>query len=103
MDQVITLVTGFVAGPARAYVDAERLRRTATESDEEWWARNAPVLEQIMDPSRYPVSGRVGTAAGEEYGAAADPARAFEFGLAPSSTGSRRTSPLAPRAERPTG
>jgi hypothetical protein len=40
------------------------------------------VLEQIMDPSRYPVSGRVGTAAGEEYGAAADPARAFEFGLA---------------------
>ena len=82
MDQVITLVTGFVAGPARAYVDAERLHRTSTESDEEWWARNAPVLEQIMDPSRYPISGRVGTAAGEEYGAAADPARAFEFGLA---------------------
>ena len=82
MDQVITLVTGFVAGPARAYVDAERLHRTSTESDEEWWARNAPVLEQIMDPSRYPVSGRVGTAAGGEYGSAADPARAFEFGLA---------------------
>jgi len=82
MDQVITLVTGFVAAPARAYVDAERLYRTSTESDEEWWARNAPVLEQIMDPARYPVSGRVGSAASEEFGAAADPERAFEFGLA---------------------
>ena len=100
MDRVITLLIGFVAGPARAYVDAERLRRTATESDEEWWERNAPVLEQIMDPSRYPVSGRVGQAAGEEYGAAADPD-------APSSSGSRRVIDgieayvaAAPRAER---
>jgi AcrR family transcriptional regulator len=82
MDQVITLVVGFVTGPARAYVDAERLHRTTTETDEEWWARNAPILEQIMDPSRYPISGRVGQAAGEEYGAAADPERAFQFGLA---------------------
>ena len=82
MDQVITLVVGFVTGPARAYVDAERLHRTTTETDEEWWARNAPILEQIMDPSRYPISGRVGQAAGEEYGAPGDPERAFQFGLA---------------------
>lgn len=82
MDQVITLVTGFVSGPARAYTDAERLHRSTTETDEEWWERNAPILEQIMDPERYPVSGRVGAAAGEEYGSAADPERAFEFGLA---------------------
>jgi len=82
MDQVITLVTVFVTGPARAYTDAERLHRSTTETDEEWWERNAPILEQIMDPGRYPVSGRVGAAAGEEYGSAADPERAFEFGLA---------------------
>ena len=82
MDQVITLVVGFVTGPARAYVDAERLHRTTTETDEEWWARNAPILEQIMDPSRYPISGRVGQAAGEEYGAPGDPEHAFQFGLA---------------------
>ncbi len=82
MDQVITLVVGFVSGPARAYVDAQRLHRTVTESDEEWWARNAPILEQIMDPGRYPISGRVGQAAGEAYGAAADPERSFHFGLA---------------------
>lgn len=82
MDQVVTLVVGFVAGPARAYVDAERLRRTETETDDEWWERNAPLLQQIMDPSRYAVSGRVGRATGEEYGAPADPERAFSFGLA---------------------
>ena len=81
MDQVVTLVTGYVSGPARAYVDAERLHRTVAESDEEWWERNAPILEEIMDPARYPVSGRVGTAAGEEYGSASDPERAFRFGL----------------------
>lgn len=82
MDQVITLITGFVSGPARAYTDAERLHRSTTETDEEWWERNAPILEQIMDPERYPVSGRIGAAAGAEYGSAADPERAFEFGLA---------------------
>jgi len=82
MDQVISLVVGFVSGPARAYVDAERLHRSTTETDEEWWERNAPVLTEIMDPTRYPISGRVGQAAGEEYGAPSDPERAFHFGLA---------------------
>ncbi|MDQ0576554.1 TetR/AcrR family transcriptional regulator [Agromyces albus] len=82
MDQVITLVVGYVSGPARAFVDAERLLRATDESDQEWWERNAPILEQVMEPGRYEISGRVGQAAGEAYAAAADPARAFEFGLA---------------------
>jgi AcrR family transcriptional regulator len=82
MDQVVTLITGFVAVPARAHIDAERMRRVTQESDREWWERNAPILEQVMEPSRYVVSGRVGQAAGEAYGAPADPERAFEFGLA---------------------
>lgn len=82
MDQVIALVVGFVSGPARAHADAERLRRETHESDAEWWARNAPVLDQVMDPGRYEVSGRVGQAAGEAYQAASDPVRNFEFGLA---------------------
>ena len=103
MDQVITLVTGFVAGPARAYVDAERLRRTATESDEEWWARNAPVLEQIMDPSRYPVSGASAPPRARSTGPRPIPRAPSSSGSPASSTASRRTSPLAPRAERPTG
>lgn len=82
MDQTIALVTGYVASPARAYADAERLRREATDSDLEWWESNAPILEQVMDASRFPVSGRVGQATGEAYQAASDPLRNFEFGLA---------------------
>jgi hypothetical protein len=39
------------------------------------------LLEQIIDAERYPISGRVGQAAGEAYNAPADPADAFEFGL----------------------
>ncbi len=82
IDRVITLLIGFVAGPARAHVDVERLRVSSEESDVEWWERNAPLLEQIMDSERYPVSARVGQAAGEAYNAPADPDDAFEFGLA---------------------
>ena len=82
MDRVITLLLGYVVGPAGAYVDAERLRDSSEESDLEWWERNAPLLDEIMDADRYPVSGRVGQAAGEAYQLRQNPADAFEFGLA---------------------
>jgi len=82
MDQVVTLIAGFVAGPARAAVNAERMRQTSGTTDLEWWELNAPLLDKVMDPRRYPVSGRVGTAAGEAYNAPANPDLAFEFGLA---------------------
>jgi AcrR family transcriptional regulator len=81
LDQLITLVTAYVVGPARAHVDAERLHRASTESDEEWWQRNAPVLDRVADAARYPVAARVGRAV-EEQDASADPERAFAFGLA---------------------
>ncbi|WP_139416241.1 TetR/AcrR family transcriptional regulator [Agromyces laixinhei] len=82
MDRVINLLLGYVGGPAGAYVDAERLHASSDETDLEWWERNAPLLDEIMDAARYPVSGRVGQAAGEAYQSASDPADAFEFGLA---------------------
>ncbi|MDR6906543.1 AcrR family transcriptional regulator [Agromyces sp. 3263] len=81
LDRVITLVTAFVVGPARAYVDAERLHRASTESDEEWWERNAPVLDRVAEPGRYPIAARVGRAV-KAHDASGDPERAFAFGLA---------------------
>ena len=69
MDQVVTLVSGFTAGAARASIDAE------------WWEINAPVLERVMPTDAYPISGRVGTVAGQEYNAVGDPERSFRFGL----------------------
>ena len=34
-----------------------------------------------MPPGAYPISGRVGQAAGQEYNAVGDPERSFRFGL----------------------
>jgi AcrR family transcriptional regulator len=82
MDAVVTLVAGFVAGAARTHLESVRSRLSSTQTDEQWWEANIPVLTEVMDAARYPVSGRVGSAAGEEYQAPSDPLRAFEFGLA---------------------
>ncbi|MEV4351902.1 TetR/AcrR family transcriptional regulator C-terminal domain-containing protein [Actinoplanes sp. NPDC049596] len=81
MDQVITLLSDFTAGAARASIAARRTAEQSGMSDLEWWEINAPVLERVMPPGRYPISGRVGTAAGQEYNAVGDPARSFRFGL----------------------
>ncbi|WP_297549772.1 TetR/AcrR family transcriptional regulator [Amycolatopsis sp.] len=81
MDAVISLLAGYVQGAARNAVDAAQLEQRTGMTDEQWWTASAPVLEKIVDASHFPLSGRVGTAAGEEYGSAFDAARNFEFGL----------------------
>lgn len=81
MDQVVTLVSGFAAGAARTSIDAHRAVERSGISDAEWWEINAPVLERVMPADAYPISGRVGTAAGQEYNAVGDPERSFRFGL----------------------
>lgn len=81
MDQVVTLLSGFTAAAARASVDARRTAAQSQMSDAEWWAINAPVLERVMPGAAYPISGRVGQAAGQEYNAVGDPERSFRFGL----------------------
>jgi AcrR family transcriptional regulator len=82
MDAVITLIGGFAASTARAAHDASRTRDSSGQTDVEWWAVNAPILDRVMDGSRYPVSGRVGMAAGEAYQSTASPDHGFAFGLA---------------------
>jgi AcrR family transcriptional regulator len=81
MDQVITLVGNFAAGSARFSIDMRRTAEQSGISDAEWWAVNAPVLERLMPADAYPISGRVGQAAGQEYNAVGDPDRSFRFGL----------------------
>ncbi len=81
MDQVVTLIAVFVGGAARAVFDAQTMLEKSGMSDEEWWRINAPILTRVMDGSRFPISGRVGTTVGELYGLG-DPHLAFRFGLA---------------------
>jgi AcrR family transcriptional regulator len=81
MDQVVTLVSGFARSAARDSIAARRAVEESGMTDAEWWEINAPVLERVMPPNEYPLSARVGTVAGEEYNAVADPERSFHFGL----------------------
>lgn len=82
MDSVITIVTQYTAGAARAAIDAERVRAASAQSDVEWWEANLPVLDRVMKPGDYPLSGRVGTAVGELFQSPGNQHHAFEFGLA---------------------
>jgi len=81
MDSVLTLVLGHAEISARRAVDAARTVEESGLTDEQWWSVSAPLLERILDASRYPIASRVGTAAGEAYNAASDPHHEFEFGL----------------------
>ncbi|GAA2458990.1 TetR/AcrR family transcriptional regulator [Actinomadura vinacea] len=81
MDSVVALVTGFAESSARTSVNAARAEQRTGMSDRQWWEAVAPVLQELVDPARYPLGTRVGAVAGQEHGAAFGPGHAFEFGL----------------------
>jgi len=89
-DAALTYLLGFVQGWARAAADARAPRGAGTGTgtagsaldDERWWAANAPLLERVLDPARYPRAVRIGSAAGAAHGAAYSPDHAYRFGLA---------------------
>lgn len=74
MDAALTHLLGFVHANALAAADAAA--HNSRQSDEDWWAVSAPLLERVMDPGRYPLGGRVGSAVG-----AYDPEAVWAFGL----------------------
>ena len=80
MDAALTFLLAFVQGTAVAAHDTA-MAAIETGSDEDWWAEAGPLLARALDPERYPLAARVGTAAGEAQGAAYDPERAYSFGL----------------------
>ncbi|MER7451847.1 TetR/AcrR family transcriptional regulator C-terminal domain-containing protein [Nocardia beijingensis] len=81
MDAALTFVLGFVTSVARIAIDSARAAADSAMSDEQWWERAAPVLEQVFDARRYPLAARVGTAAGQAHDAAYSADHAYEFGL----------------------
>jgi AcrR family transcriptional regulator len=81
MDLIVSLLDDYVRGAAGGAVEAAEAQARTGMSDQQWWETYGPLLAEVLDPARYPVAVRVGTAAGAEYGAAHDPARSFRFGL----------------------
>ena len=82
MDQTVTLLATFGAGVARAEQAVRHAERETGMTDAVWWEANYEALGEVMAGRDYPLGGRVGTAAGEAYQAASDPARELDFGLA---------------------
>ncbi|MEU3059711.1 TetR/AcrR family transcriptional regulator [Streptomyces subrutilus] len=74
MDAALTHLLGFVHANALAAADAAH--HNSRQSDEDWWAVSAPLLEQVLAPGRYPLAGRVGATVG-----AYDPQAVWAFGL----------------------
>ncbi|GAA2913407.1 TetR/AcrR family transcriptional regulator [Streptosporangium fragile] len=81
MDSVLTLVLSHVESTARTKADQAQVQRDTGMTDAEWWLSNAPLLDKVMDATRFPVASRVGQAAGQAYQAISDPAHALAFGL----------------------
>ncbi|MEU5911832.1 TetR/AcrR family transcriptional regulator [Micromonospora sp. NPDC047527] len=81
MDAVLTLVLGHVKTAARAASEVLDLERETGLTDGQWWQSHAPWLETFLTADRFPTASRVGTAAGQQHGAAYAPEYAFEFGL----------------------
>jgi AcrR family transcriptional regulator len=81
MDSVLTLVLGYVQSAARIAREAALMEQRTGLTDDQWWAAQAALLDEVIDPARYPVADRVGTAATIAYRGLWDPDHAFEFGL----------------------
>lgn len=81
MDDCLTYLLEFVRANARSAHESAAVRRATALSDPQWWAVAGPELARHLEPGRYPLASRVGTAAGEARGGAYDPDHAYRFGL----------------------
>ncbi|APU43182.1 MULTISPECIES: TetR/AcrR family transcriptional regulator [unclassified Streptomyces] len=74
MDAALTHLLGFVH--ANALAAADDADHNSRQSQEDWWAVSAPLLERNLDPGRYPLADRVGTAVAGYH-----PQTIWSFGL----------------------
>jgi hypothetical protein len=56
MVSIVDLVAGYVRGAAQLANDAALAEQRTGISDDEWWSARAPMLDQVMVPSRFPAS-----------------------------------------------
>lgn len=81
MDHTVALIESHAAASAANSINAQRLEHSSGVSDVDWWNANAPLLEQVMPASSFPISGRVGSAVGEKYQAVTSHRAIYEYGL----------------------
>lgn len=81
-DHILSLLAAFVTGNAREALAADTAAADSGMTDARWWEVVAPELDAVIPEGRFPLAGRVGTAAGERHQAPGAPDEAFDFGLA---------------------
>lgn len=88
MTEVITLVGTFVRGASQVAIDELSAQHHDGLTDDEWWAARAPLIDDLLDPARYPIltnpemqsAFEIEVPEGTQYGYATAKA-SFEFGL----------------------
>jgi AcrR family transcriptional regulator len=73
---MISVIDGYVRGVARTSVDAAQVEQRTGVTDEQWYAAVAPMLDKLIEPSRYPTITRF-----HYSGLFDDPIDPFDFGL----------------------
>lgn len=81
MDQTLVLIQGYAREAARLGVQLREERSNSGLADDEWWVQAMPVLEQLVDPTNFPLTTRVGKAASHDRNGEFGSNKAFEFGL----------------------
>jgi AcrR family transcriptional regulator len=54
MVAVVSLVSGYVRGAAQRASDARYAEQRTGLSEEQWWTARAPLLDQYLEPARFP-------------------------------------------------
>jgi AcrR family transcriptional regulator len=70
------VIEGYVRGVARTSVDAAQVEQRTGVTDEQWYAAVAPLLDKLIEPSRFPTITRF-----HYSGVFDDPIDPFDFGL----------------------
>nr|WP_299364375.1 TetR/AcrR family transcriptional regulator [uncultured Paracoccus sp.] len=81
MQAALSGLLALVRGAAKTKHDALTAVARTGETDQQWWALRAPLLQQITGPDAFPVATRVGSAVGEAVQGPDDPDTAFRFAL----------------------
>lgn len=80
-DAALALVIGFVRANFRDATEHQEAVVDSEVSDAEWWEANEPLLSELIGEEEFPLSTRIGRAAGEAHGSSVEHGFAYRFGL----------------------
>lgn len=80
-DLALGSLLAITRGCAKSSIDAATAIAQTGQTDAEWWAVRAPLLDRLNLPEQFPLASRVGAAAGTDANAPQNPEGLFRFAL----------------------